>query len=409
MLLGDLVRIDDDGYLKVIGRTDDFIIRGGKNISGPGVEQQVATHPAVALGGGLHAGRDLRRARLRLRGASSRGPDIEELVSPREPRRLEGDASRSIWWWWTSFREALAGRWPRGSSGRTSRRRAGGGEGPGRAVRILDDLMEAGPRTSPPARRGSAASGPPCGVEHAAGFDHGAGEHEHGTRSLEDEGSLAGEEHPRAGEARLLGQLPRGGHRPGRHHSLSRSTRRAASSSTRATSPRARSGKEGSPIGHFPFVPALREAAARLEVLELSPQQPTPPAGEAETIVPQADIVAIMGTAFIDDSLGAPGPCRPDSFVVVLGPTTPLSPVRSDYGADVISACGSSIPSRAALASEGATFREIKRHPPAHHGAGPCEGGRVSSTVIVSGSCSAWNRRHEHSPQEQQAKEVTHG
>ena len=49
MLLGDLVRIDDDGYLRVIGRTDDFIIRGGKNISGPGVEQQVATHPAVAL------------------------------------------------------------------------------------------------------------------------------------------------------------------------------------------------------------------------------------------------------------------------------------------------------------------------------------------------------------------------
>jgi len=49
MLLGDLVRIDTDGYLNVIGRTDDFIIRGGKNISGPGVEQQVATHPAVAL------------------------------------------------------------------------------------------------------------------------------------------------------------------------------------------------------------------------------------------------------------------------------------------------------------------------------------------------------------------------
>ena len=49
MMLGDLVEIDDEGYLRVIGRTDDFIIRGGKNISGPGVEQQVATHPAVAL------------------------------------------------------------------------------------------------------------------------------------------------------------------------------------------------------------------------------------------------------------------------------------------------------------------------------------------------------------------------
>ena len=49
MLVGDIVEIDGDGYLRVIGRADDFIIRGGKNISGPGVEQAVATHPAIAL------------------------------------------------------------------------------------------------------------------------------------------------------------------------------------------------------------------------------------------------------------------------------------------------------------------------------------------------------------------------
>jgi acyl-CoA synthetase len=49
MLLGDRVVIDAEGYLRVVGRIDDFIIRGGKNISGPGVEEQVASHPAVAL------------------------------------------------------------------------------------------------------------------------------------------------------------------------------------------------------------------------------------------------------------------------------------------------------------------------------------------------------------------------
>jgi acyl-CoA synthetase len=47
MLMGDLVTIDDDGYLRVVGRTSDFIIRGGKNISAPAVEQEVGTHPAV--------------------------------------------------------------------------------------------------------------------------------------------------------------------------------------------------------------------------------------------------------------------------------------------------------------------------------------------------------------------------
>lgn len=49
MMLGDLVVLDDAGYLTVVGRIDDFIIRGGKNISGPAVEEQVARHPAVAL------------------------------------------------------------------------------------------------------------------------------------------------------------------------------------------------------------------------------------------------------------------------------------------------------------------------------------------------------------------------
>ncbi|MAE94948.1 MAG: hypothetical protein CL910_09840 [Deltaproteobacteria bacterium] len=49
MLTGDIGRIDGDGYLSVIGRTADFIIRGGKNISGPAVEEAVGGHPDVAL------------------------------------------------------------------------------------------------------------------------------------------------------------------------------------------------------------------------------------------------------------------------------------------------------------------------------------------------------------------------
>jgi acyl-CoA synthetase len=49
MLMGDIVEIDDDGYLTVVGRTSDFIIRGGKNISAPAVEDEVGTHPAVAM------------------------------------------------------------------------------------------------------------------------------------------------------------------------------------------------------------------------------------------------------------------------------------------------------------------------------------------------------------------------
>jgi acyl-CoA synthetase len=49
MRMGDLATIDDDGYLTVVGRTSDIVIRGGKNISAAQVEDEVAAHPAVAI------------------------------------------------------------------------------------------------------------------------------------------------------------------------------------------------------------------------------------------------------------------------------------------------------------------------------------------------------------------------
>lgn len=49
MLMGDLVEIDADGWLSVVGRTSDVVIRGGKNISAAAVEAEVVTHPSVSV------------------------------------------------------------------------------------------------------------------------------------------------------------------------------------------------------------------------------------------------------------------------------------------------------------------------------------------------------------------------
>ncbi|OBK21986.1 class I adenylate-forming enzyme family protein [Mycobacterium asiaticum] len=49
MRMGDICEIDADGYLRVTGRTSDFILRGGKNISAGQVEDAVMTHPAVGV------------------------------------------------------------------------------------------------------------------------------------------------------------------------------------------------------------------------------------------------------------------------------------------------------------------------------------------------------------------------
>jgi acyl-CoA synthetase len=53
MLTGDIVTVeppgDPEGVVRVRGRASDFIIRGGKNISAAVVEDEVGSHPAVAL------------------------------------------------------------------------------------------------------------------------------------------------------------------------------------------------------------------------------------------------------------------------------------------------------------------------------------------------------------------------
>ena len=49
MRMGDICEIDADGYLSVTGRTSDFILRGGKNISAAQVEDAAMTHPAIAI------------------------------------------------------------------------------------------------------------------------------------------------------------------------------------------------------------------------------------------------------------------------------------------------------------------------------------------------------------------------
>jgi acyl-CoA synthetase (AMP-forming)/AMP-acid ligase II len=48
LLTGDLGRLDDDGYLYIVGRTKDVIIRGGNNIHASDVEHVLVAHDDVA-------------------------------------------------------------------------------------------------------------------------------------------------------------------------------------------------------------------------------------------------------------------------------------------------------------------------------------------------------------------------
>jgi uncharacterized protein (DUF4213/DUF364 family) len=120
-------------------------------------------------------------------------------------------------------------------------------------------------------------------------------------------------------------------------------------------------GRNVAVIGHFPFVPRLRTLAGTLWVLELNPRGADLPADKAPEILPQADVVALTGTSLLngtfDDLIAL---CRPDAFVVMLGATTPLSPLFFDVGVDALAGSRVVDPSAVLRAvSQGATFRQI--------------------------------------------------
>ncbi|HEY8331518.1 MAG TPA: AMP-binding protein [Pseudomonas sp.] len=48
MHTGDLATMDDEGYIKIVGRNKDMIIRGGENVYPREIEEFLFTHPAVA-------------------------------------------------------------------------------------------------------------------------------------------------------------------------------------------------------------------------------------------------------------------------------------------------------------------------------------------------------------------------
>lgn len=128
-------------------------------------------------------------------------------------------------------------------------------------------------------------------------------------------------------------------------------------------------GKRVAVVGHFPFVERLRERLGALWVLELEPRGEDLPAAAAPDILPQADVVAVTATTLLNGSFtGLMSLCRADAQVMVLGPSTPLSPVLFDYGVDMASGATvgtaqADIDATLAVVSLGGAFRQV-------HGAG---------------------------------------
>lgn len=115
-------------------------------------------------------------------------------------------------------------------------------------------------------------------------------------------------------------------------------------------------------VGHFPFIDKLRKLTRQLWVVERRPQSGDILASEAKRVIPQADVIAITGTALINGTMGELlSWCPEKSIVMILGATTPLSSVWFDYGVDIISGTRVIDPELVLrLVSEGVVFKQVR-------------------------------------------------
>jgi uncharacterized protein (DUF4213/DUF364 family) len=116
-------------------------------------------------------------------------------------------------------------------------------------------------------------------------------------------------------------------------------------------------------VGHFPFVDRVRGHVGELAVLEKDPQPGDLAAAAAGEVIPKADVVAITAVTLLNLTFTAlMALCPPRAFVILLGPSSPLSPLVFNHGVDMV--CGSVVtdPERVLLAvQQGATFRQLHR------------------------------------------------
>jgi uncharacterized protein (DUF4213/DUF364 family) len=116
-------------------------------------------------------------------------------------------------------------------------------------------------------------------------------------------------------------------------------------------------------VGHFPFIPELRPRVGRLYVLEQNPGPGEHPAQAADELVPQADVLAITSMTLLNGTLdGLLALRRPESRVLLLGPSTPMHPLLFDYGVEMLlGAIVSDIPPVLRAISQGAVFRQVRK------------------------------------------------
>ena len=122
-------------------------------------------------------------------------------------------------------------------------------------------------------------------------------------------------------------------------------------------------GKNLMVVGHFPFIGQLRSQVRNLWVMEKEPRSGDLSEEEGYQALAEADVVAITGSCLINHTFDRiMAECRPGSFKIMLGPSTPLSTILLESGLDVIG--GALVEGRSEvlkMVKDGVPFRQMER------------------------------------------------
>lgn len=121
-------------------------------------------------------------------------------------------------------------------------------------------------------------------------------------------------------------------------------------------------GKNVTVVGHFPFIPSLKEVVSHCWILEQNPIAGEHSAENAKDIIPQSDLIAISASTLINHTLeNLLAFCRKDALVMLIGPSTPLSPFLFEFKIGILSGILIEDEGQVKKAvSQGAIFRQMQ-------------------------------------------------
>ncbi len=94
--LGDLGRLDDDGYLYLSDRSADLVVTGGSNVYPAEVEAALDSHPAVRSSAVVGLPDDELGERVHALVDAPRGVDVDELLRHVQERLVRYKVPRTI-------------------------------------------------------------------------------------------------------------------------------------------------------------------------------------------------------------------------------------------------------------------------------------------------------------------------